>query len=932
MEQKASLKLIYKLHTSQLKKAKWNLTLPLTVAMRDYPENVVSISDSQLLRFIDELNGVVDYDVKVKSLQNRIKREKKRAKTATDLAKCRANIRSLYEQLYSLQFQPDYLCVVMDKPKDYDKAELGFKVNGISYKRFLGTNGGVKKRTITYVNVKLYDELKRRMDNGRNMNVPLVPAKLEAYQGLLCSGSTPIPEPAGIIVVKDCITHFKDNVIMINDEQAGDPVLTKVDGYEVEHNDSDGYGLMLPSYSRKVNKYLTGVDDTISGMNTRYAWTKGMVYTFDFVEFAEQVADTYEIVDVWGTKRDVRNAEVILTESMLKLWDSYDSWEDFYRNCQENHYQFSTPKITPDKLENVRNTNYQFLQSYEFTDEELQELCKPTIDEIADVLGLDYRKSLTFLAGFGLNINNVMCGELDPCIKALMIDRRLINDSYIRHKIWNMIMKRIEMAKRGAIKIDANFAMISGDPYALAQSMFGIEITGLLKAGELYHKYWIDKGATELACFRAPMTCHNNVRKLRLANTEQMAHWYQYIKTAIILNAWDTTCDAMNGSDKDGDTNMDTDNPIILKRTRNDPTIICVQRKAEKKIVEECDFISANKLAFNDDIGTVTNYVTSMFEVRAGFEKGTLEYEELTYRIMCGQLLQQNCIDRAKGIIAKSMPEYWYSIRDNLPKDGDDADTLKRKEFDLRISAAHKPYFMTYVYPRLRTRNRQYMSNNDYGAVMRFGEYGIDSISDLYSYSPKTPEMVDYLYHYEDNVTVGYNPCVVNRICWIFEKRFNNYLRKEPPAAHFDSNSLKSGEQYSRANYDSILKLHKEYQNRIINIQSNASAEKDDNDLSVRMQFDILAREFRRECEQICPNENELCDIIIDICYSKEGSKQFVWDMCGETIVTNLLKKFDGIYHYPQHTDDDEYDFTYCGERFVMVEGKMEDDDENYIE
>ena len=58
MEQKSYLKFIYKLHSKRLKKAKWNLSLPLEVAMRDCPEDIVSLNDSQLLRFIDELNGI----------------------------------------------------------------------------------------------------------------------------------------------------------------------------------------------------------------------------------------------------------------------------------------------------------------------------------------------------------------------------------------------------------------------------------------------------------------------------------------------------------------------------------------------------------------------------------------------------------------------------------------------------------------------------------------------------------------------------------------------------------------------------------------------------------------------------------------------------------------------------------------------------------
>lgn len=633
-----------------LKRANWKLDMPLKKAVKSYPEMIVSLNNSQCLRFIDELNGITDRDAKVRSIQKKIKFIKKQPKSREN----KVLINNYYDTLYDLQFQKDYLCVVMNSHNDYDRANLGFSINygivngkecTVKYRRLLGTNGGVKNSTIVYVNEELYPELKKRLDNGRNMETKLVPAKLEAYQALICSGSTPLPMPKGFIVVKDCITKFKEDVILIDDSVDGEPKLTYEKDYEIEHNDSDGFGLMLPSYSRRVNEYLSGDGEhTIAGMNTRYSWTKGMLYTFDFIEFAEKVSGTYDVVDVWGHKRDIREAEVILTESMLKLWSSYSSWEDYFENCEKNHYQFSVAKTTPAELENVRDTNYQFLQSYEFSDDELKELCQPTIDEIQDVLGFDYRKSLVFLAGFSLDEKNAY-SNFDNYIKALMIDERMIADPFIRRKILNMIKKRIDMGKRGAIRVNANYAMISGDPYALAQSMFGLEITGLLKAGEVYHKYWLDKDTEEIACFRAPMTCHNNIRRMKVSNSEDTKYWYRYIDTVLIYNAWDSACEAENGADKDGDTNMCTDNPIIVKNTLNSPTIICLQKKVDKSIPTEEDIIQANKLAFNDEIGTVTNHVTSMIEVQSGFEKGTPEYETLAYRIMCGQLFQQNTIN-----------------------------------------------------------------------------------------------------------------------------------------------------------------------------------------------------------------------------------------------------------------------------------------------
>lgn len=75
-------------------------------------------------------------------------------------------------------------------------------------------------------------------------------------------------------------------------------------------------------------------------------------------------------------------------------------------------------------------------------------------------------------------------------------------------------------------------------------------MTGILKAGEIYNKYWLDCGAERVVCFRAPMSCHNNIRRMRVNGTEEARHWYQYMTTCTVLNSWDTTAQALNGADK----------------------------------------------------------------------------------------------------------------------------------------------------------------------------------------------------------------------------------------------------------------------------------------------------------------------------------------------------------------------------------------------
>ena len=371
-------KFIYKLHSSRLRKHRWRLTLPIEEARRN--EEVISLADSQTLRWIDFLNDITDADAEAK----KIKEEIKSLRSAPNNVKNRHAIKKLYEDLDHLQYKPDYVTLIIDKEKDYYRACKGFQINGVKYRRLLGTNGGIKNSTIVFVSEEVSDELHRRITNGRNQEKRLVTAKLEAYQALTCSASTPVSFPKGIAVVNDCETSFLSDIVHLTDECDGEPIMELKEKQKVDLDASDGFGMMLPSLAERWSNEL-GLDYTISGANTRFSFEKGMAFTFDYVDFADKVADgKYIIKDAWGNDFDIRDVELILTTSMVKLWDSYDSCEDYVKNSLSNGYTFGIAKTCPKELESEHSLNYQFIQSYDLSDDEIEELIAPTMNEIKD--------------------------------------------------------------------------------------------------------------------------------------------------------------------------------------------------------------------------------------------------------------------------------------------------------------------------------------------------------------------------------------------------------------------------------------------------------------------------------------------------------------------------------------------------------------------
>lgn len=903
-------KYIFKLHSSRLRKAKWKLTLPVAEARRN--DEVISLADSQVLRWLDELNGITDAE----SHAREIKMEIRRLRREPNSVQNRRKIKKLYADLDDVQFKPDYLCVIIDREKDYHRACKGFSINGMKYQRLLGTNGGVKNETIVFISARHADEIKRRIDNGRNMEKEMVPAKLEAYKALTCSASIPVSMPHGVLVVSDCETEFLSDIIYLNDENSGEPIMEERKQVPVQLNESDGYGLMLPSLAKRWSEELE-LDYTVSGVNTRFSWEKGMVFAFDFLDFAEKIAGSYFVKDAWGNDVDIRNVELILTTSMLKLWDSYDSCEDYIRNCLENGYTFGIAKTCPKELEQERTLNYQFIQSYDLSDEDIEELIRPTMDEIKEVLYADPVKTVLFLKGAGMNEDNI--GRTDnDFAKALMIEPRMIDDPYVQNCIYQMIKNRINEAKVGVLKVHGNYSIVCGDPFSLCQHIFGLTVTGLLKSGEIYNAYWCSKGIDSLACFRAPMTCHNNIRLVHPHRSEDADYWYQHMKTCTLFNSWDTAAHALNGMDKDGDLVMLTDNKVLVDKLKVLPALMCVQRKAKKKIVSEEDSIQANIDSFGDDIGKTTNWITSMFDVQAQFQKGSREYEELDYRIKCGQLFQQNAIDKAKGIIAKPMPREWHDRHSvNMIEDAD------TRRFYQKLVADKKPYFMRIIYPALMKQYNTYIKNTNKNAMREF-QMTVDELMEIPA-SEQTERQKDFIRYYHSRMPVGNNDCVMNRICRRFEREFDGYLGRHNADTEFDYTIMKSKVEYSRSQFNAISKLYESYNKRLRNYAVFASYERvDEYDTFSRMLE--MRNEFIQECTKECPDRFALCNIVLDICYQKSSTKRFAWEMCGDEIIQNLLKRNGGIISYP--TLDVDGDITFGGNRFTVMKYRLEESDE----
>ena len=233
---------IFKLGTAKLKYNKWNINITLE---EDYVlDETISLFEGQDFRLIAKI---------------------------------------LDKPISEINFCDYIVSIVIDNPSHFKRAtgKKGININGKTFKRFVGTTGGLKSDTLRFVSTDILDKLNERCNCYRDKNIKLVPAKLEAYKALTCSASQPIVEPRRILVVKDCITKYTDTIINIDNsnEEKPEPVLSIIENAELENNVSDGFNLCTYEYMQKVSDEL-GLDYVTGGVCLRNAWLKGMLYPF----------------------------------------------------------------------------------------------------------------------------------------------------------------------------------------------------------------------------------------------------------------------------------------------------------------------------------------------------------------------------------------------------------------------------------------------------------------------------------------------------------------------------------------------------------------------------------------------------------------------------------------------------------------------------
>lgn len=890
---------LFKFSSKRLKKAKYDIKITLDEARKN--SELVTINNSELLRALfrykkvnfsqEEFDNLLYSLKKVKKLQNTEENRRKIEEITQKVEK------SLFvEDLVNIEFEnkAHYLAILKRK---------GFYVNGIRYTPFMASAGMIRKNTAMFINNNIKHPLMDILENGRNENDPVVPAKLGAYFSLYSSSTLPVSFPSFAVVPDKTIeTIRRVNFVTYQGVDVDDKV-DEID-YPIKANAWDGQGLISPRLAKQWSDELE-LDYTFSCAVIRAPFLKGMITVFDTEKFAKEVARTYKFIDIYGEQCDIRFVDLIVSESMFKLWSAYENTFDYVTKCHANKLGFSIAKVNP-KYENSHSrTSYQFLQVLAMNDVDIVNLCEPTVDWFRNISGGKAEDMLLYATGEN-NFEPKDFKKMDIAVKAILLNPTLSRDRYIQEKFIKSIEKRKKESYMGNILINANYQFMIGDPYYQACHIFELDEEPVLKDGEYYSEYWLKKGIRQVAAVRSPIVHHSEFNLLNFKENNDTRKWYSHIHSGIIFpaNGVGMDCAIHGGADFDGDLICTINNEVMKKSRIVDLPIIYESKKAEKCVVDlrnDRQQVECQLNGYNSKVGFATNISSSLYALLETFPSETDEYQAIMNRLKIGRAIQGEIIDGVKGLKVPPFRNHWVKYR----KVTDDMSDEEKEKWNFynNILVEVRPAFFRFLYPHYMSRyNKEVKKYNVYSHLM-FGK----SLEEVMRQSYKTADQKEMITSYTTHSFFLDNNSVVNKICRYMRATLGLIGKYSSNSSQqFDYTVLKNKDFelnfYGLSQMKQYLQEYKTFKKGIRNNLNNSYEN-----------VDVFIAYLRKECHSnISSNESELANYAIEVTYGDEVSMvEFAWKMFPNGMLENILASSSGVLFLPVQKEDGSTEYLW---------------------
>ena len=484
--------------------------------------------------------------------------------------------------------------------------DRGIDIAGKHFIFYSSSTGQLKDQEITLLDAKFYEDNKNRLLCGLteeiiNAHGGINMGKFLAYKSLNLSLSVQTEYAVDIdevLVVKDFETLVTGKVNYLD-----------VDTFNIEETEMevpvphmDGAGMFMPG-------------TLPCSCQIRGGWIKGAIFPFDFCKFIEKHSCESFILDAWNhpvSTKDVKRMKVILTQSQLKMWQYYESMDDYRDKFKASGAAITINNFAEPVGKEYIRLSYQPIQTLPretFTEERMEKLCQKSVDYINQAK----RDPDVALKIMGIDMEREDI-KLDGLQMAIKLYPQLLSDGYVKKKVQEYIKAERKRMQAGKVYVKGINGYICPDLYAFCQWLFCGEENpkGLIPENHVYSKHYNEQEISEVCCIRYPhlSDCEHGIRSL--IKSEECKEWFS--GDDIVVSTHDLLTKTLQ-ADVDGDHMFVISDSAFLDCLGEQKAPLYYQMgSAPKSQITRTEEYQCLERSFdNENIGNVSNAITKIF-------------------------------------------------------------------------------------------------------------------------------------------------------------------------------------------------------------------------------------------------------------------------------------------------------------------------------
>ena len=178
--------------------------------------------------------------------------------------------------------------------------------------------------------------------------------------------------------------------------------------------------------------------------------------------------------------------------------------------------------------------------------------------------------------------------------------------------------------------------------------------------------------------------------------------------------------------------------------------------------------------------------------------------------------------------------------------------------------------------------------------------FGI-SLKELIKKKDKTDEERIFVDRYFNKMPVSFANSTMNRICWKLEEELDG-LQKALKDVSFDTSIFTTDKKVSKKLYNQAQELYEEYK---ISVRKSIKRSGNKNKEEVIQSKMSLTFYYKEKMEELFNGNYELMtNCLVSMLYNNPVSKQFVWDLCGNYMLDELLKDNENKINIPVESEE----------------------------